>query len=154
MQLADFIDFDAVKTALPAHTKRSLLQQLAALSAKALDIDPSVVLAGLIEREQAGPTGFGQGVAIPHAKIEGLSRIYGLFVRLAEPVDFKAIDGKPVDIVFLLVSPPDAGADHLRALAAISRATRDLATLEKLRGARSKDALSAVLLGADERDPV
>ena len=71
-----------------------------------------------------GSTGFGQGVAIPHGKIEGLSRIYGLFVRLAEPVDYKAIDGRPVDIIFLLLSPPDAGAEHLKALAAISRVTR------------------------------
>ena len=104
------------------------------------------------EREQLGSTGFGQGVAIPHGKIDGLSRIYGLFARLGEPVDYKAIDGRPVDLVFLLLSPPDAGAEHLKALAAISRVTRNAATLEKMRGARSRDALAAVLIGADERD--
>ena len=113
---------------------------------------PAIVLAGLNEREQLGSTGFGQGVAIPHAKIEGLGRIYGLFARLGEPVDYKAIDGRPVDLVFLLLSPPDAGAEHLKALAAISRVTRDAATLERLRGARSRDALAALLMGADERD--
>jgi PTS system nitrogen regulatory IIA component len=91
-------------------------------------------------------------VAIPHAKIEGLGEVYGLFVRLGEPVDYKAIDGRPVDLVFLLLSPPNAGAEHLKALAAISRVTRDGATLERLRGARSRDALAAVLMGADERE--
>ena len=94
-------------------------------------LTPAAVLAGLNEREQLGSTGFGQGVAIPHAKIDGLTRIYGLFARLGEPVDYKAIDGRPVDLVFLLLSPPDAGAEHLKALAAISRVTRDVATLEK-----------------------
>jgi PTS system nitrogen regulatory IIA component len=110
------------------------------------------VLTALNEREQLGSTGFGHGVAIPHAKIEGLASIYGLFARLAEPVDYKAIDSRPVDLVFVLLSPPDAGAEHLKALAAISRVTRDAATLERLRGARSRDAVAAVLIGADERD--
>ena len=94
----------------------------------------------------------GIGVAIPHGKIDDLKRIYCLFARLAEPLDYKAIDDQPVDLVFLLLSPADAGADHLKALAAISRVTRSAATLEKMRGARSRDALAAVLLGADERD--
>jgi PTS system nitrogen regulatory IIA component len=129
-----------------------LLQQLANLAAQRLGTDSAPILASLTEREQLGSTGFGQGVAIPHGKVEGLSRIYCLFTRLAEPVDYKAIDGRPIDLVFLLLSPPDAGADHLKALAAISRVTRHVPTLEKMRGARSRDALTAVLLGADERD--
>ena len=152
MQLADFLDCDAIKTALPGGNKRSLFKQLADLAAQRLGIDVTVTLAGLTEREQLGSTGFGQGVAIPHAKIEGLPQIYSLFARLSEPVDYKAIDSRPVDLVFLLLSPPDAGAEHLKALAAISRVTRDGATLERLRGARSRDALAAVLMGADERD--
>ena len=135
MQLSDFLDFDAIKPALPAGNKRALLQQLAQIASQRL-----------------GSTGFGQGVAIPHGKIDGLSRIYGLFVRLSEPVDYKAIDGGEVDLVFLLLSPPDAGAEHLKALASISRVTRHAPTLEKMRGARSRDALAAVLMGADERD--
>ena len=117
-----------------------------------LDLDSAAILTSLSEREQLGSTGFGHGVAIPHGKVEGLKQIYCLFARLAEPLDYKAIDGKPVDLVFLLLSPPDAGADHLKALAAISRVTRHGATLEKMRGARSRDALAAVLMGADERD--
>jgi PTS system nitrogen regulatory IIA component len=152
MQLADFLDFDAIKTSLPGGSKKALLQQLANLAGQRLDLDSPAILASLSEREQLGSTGFGQGVAIPHGKIEGLKRIYCLFGRLSEPLDYKAIDGRPVDLVFLLLSPPDAGAEHLKALAAISRVTRHAATLEKMRGARSRDALAAVLIGADERD--
>ena len=152
MQLADFLDFDAIKTGFPSGNKRSLLQQLANLAAHRLNVDASQIHASITEREQLGSTGFGHGVAIPHGKIEGLKQIYGLFVGLAEPVDYKAIDSRPVDLVFLLLSPLDAGADHLKALAAISRVTRNAAVLEKMRGARSRDALVAVLIGADERD--
>jgi PTS system nitrogen regulatory IIA component len=152
MQLADFLDFDSIKTGFPGGNKRSLLQQLANLAGQRLKLDSAAILASLTEREQLGSTGFGQGVAIPHGKIEGLGQIYCLFVRLGEAVDYKAIDGRPVDLVFLLLSPPDAGAEHLKALAAISRVTRNSATLEKMRGARSRDALAAVLIGADERD--
>jgi PTS system nitrogen regulatory IIA component len=152
MHLTEFLDFEAIKTALPGGNKRSLLQQLANLAGHRLGLDPAAIASSLSEREQLGSTGFGQGVAIPHGKIEGLNRIYCLFARLGEAVDYKAIDGRPVDLVFLLLSPPDAGADHLKALAAISRVTRHVPTLEQMRGARSRDALEAVLLGADERD--
>lgn len=152
MHLSDFLDFDAIKTAFPGGSKKALLPQLANLAGQRLDLDSAAILTSLSEREQLGSTGFGHGVAIPHGKVEGLKQIYCLFARLAEPLDYKAIDGKPVDLVFLLLSPPDAGADHLKALAAISRVTRHGATLEKMRGARSRDALAAVLMGADERD--
>lgn len=152
MQLSDFLDFDTIKTSLPGGNKRSLLQQLANLAGQRLGADSGAILASVAEREQLGSTGFGHGVAIPHGKIEGLKQIYCLFTRLAEPLDYKAIDGRPVDLVFLLLSPLDAGAEHLKALAAISRVTRHPATLEKMRGARSRDALAAVLMGADERD--
>ena len=152
MQLSDFLDFDAINTRLPGGNKRSLLQQISNLAANRLGVTVAEIYASVSEREQLGSTGFGQGVAIPHGKIEALGRIYGLFSRLAEPLDYKAIDGRPVDLVFLLLSPADAGAEHLKALAAISRVTRNVPTLEKMRGARSRDALAAVLLGADERD--
>jgi PTS system nitrogen regulatory IIA component len=152
MQLSEFLDFDAIKHSLSAGNKRAVLQQLAQIAAARIDSDPAEILSSVSERERLGSTGFGQGVAIPHGKIEGLSRIYCLFVRLAEPVEYKSIDGKKVDLVFLLLSPPDAGAEHLKALAAVSRVTRHAPTLEKMRGARSRDALAAVLLGADERD--
>jgi PTS system nitrogen regulatory IIA component len=152
MQLSEFLDFEAIKTAFPSGNKRSLLQQLANLAGQRLGLDSAAIMASLAERERLGSTGFGQGVAIPHGKIDGLSQIYGLFVRLGDPVDYKALDRVPVDLVFLLLSPPEAGAEHLKALAAISRITRSAPTLEKMRGARSRDALAAVLMGADERD--
>ena len=152
MQLSEFLDFDAIKPSLPAGNKRALLQQLAQIAAARLDVDPGEILSSVTERERLGSTGFGHGVAIPHGKIEGLNRIYCLFARLAEPVDYKTIDRQRVDLVFLLLSPPDAGAEHLKALASVSRVTRHAPTLEKMRGARSRDALAAVLLGADERD--
>ena len=152
MHLSDFVDFDSIITRLSGGNKRSLLQQLAQIAAQRLGVDQAAILASLTEREQLGSTGLGQGVAIPHGKLDGLTGIYGLFARLAEPVDYKAIDGRPVDLVFLLLSPPDAGAEHLKALAAVSRVTRHGPTLDKMRGARSRDALAAVLMGADERD--
>jgi PTS system nitrogen regulatory IIA component len=152
MQLSEFLDFDAIKPSLSAGNKRVVLQQLAQIAAARLDVDPGEVMSSVSERERLGSTGFGHGVAIPHGKIEGLNRIYCLFARLSEPVDYKSIDGQRVDLVFLLLSPPDAGAEHLKALAAVSRVTRHAPTLEKMRGARSRDALAAVLLGADERD--
>ena len=152
MHLSEFLDFDAISTRLSGGNKRSLLQQLAHMAAQRLGVDQATILASVTEREQLGSTGLGQGVAIPHGKLEGLTRIYGLFARLSEPLDYKAIDGKPVDLVFLLLSPPDAGAEHLKALAAVSRITRHGPTLDKMRGARSRDALAAVLMGADERD--
>jgi nitrogen PTS system EIIA component len=152
MQLSEFLDFDAIKPSLSGGNKRALLQQLAQVAAGRLDADASEILSSVSERERLGSTGFGQGVAIPHGKIEGLSRIYCLFVRLSDAIDYKSIDGQKVDLVFLLLSPPDAGAEHLKALAAISRVTRHAPTLEKMRGARSRDALAAVLMGADERD--
>ena len=152
MNLSDFLDFDAIKTGLPGGSKRALLQQLANLAGQRLGLDSAAILASVSEREQLGSTGFGHGVAIPHGKIDGLKQIYCLFARLSEPLDYKAIDGDSVDLVFLLLSPPDAGAEHLKALASISRVTRHAATLEKMRGARSRDALAAVLIAADERD--
>ena len=152
MQISDFLDFESIKRALPGGNKRALLQQLSQLAGQRLGLEPSAILSSLAERERLGSTGFGQGVAIPHGKVDGLTGIYGLFVRLAEPIDFKAIDGERVDLVFLLLSPPDAGAEHLKALAAISRVIRHAPTLEKMRGARTRDALIAVLMGADERD--
>ena len=152
MQLSEFLDFDAIKPGLPAGNKRALLQQLAQIASARLDVDAGEILSSVSERERLGSTGFGHGVAIPHGKIDGLGRIYCLFVRLSEAVDYKSIDGQRVDLAFLLLSPPDAGAEHLKALAAVSRVTRHAPTLEKMRGARSRDALVAVLMGADERD--
>jgi PTS system nitrogen regulatory IIA component len=145
-----FLDFDANRPSLAAANKRALFQSLGQIAGPRLQIDQSELVSALVERERLGSTGFGNGVAIPHGKVAGLRRIYGLVAHLAEPIDYKAIDGAPVDLVFLLLSPPDSGADHLKALAAVSRVIRHAPTVEKLRGARSKDALTAVLMGVDE----
>lgn len=152
MRLTELLDFDSIRVGLGVGNKRQLLQQLGQTAGARLGLDPAAIVDSIVERERLGSTGFGNGVAIPHGKVDGLTSIYAMLVRLAEPVDYKAIDGLPVDIVFLLLSPPDAGAAHLKALAAVSRTVRNGGTLEKMRGARSRDALAAVLMSADERD--
>jgi len=152
MMLSQFLDFDAIRLDLAVGNKRHLLSQLAQLAGARLSIDPAIIGDAIAERERLGSTGFGGGVAIPHGKLATLDRVYALVARLAAPVDYKAVDGAKVDLIFLLLSPPDAGAEHLKALAAVSRLVRHAATVEKLRGARTRDALAAVLIGADERD--
>lgn len=150
MQLADFLDMESIKPSLSVSNKRGLFQMLAQSAAHRLGLDAAQIVAAVSEREKLGSTGFGNGVAIPHGKVEGLARIYCAMARLAEPIDYKAIDGASVDLVFFMLSPPDAGAEHLKALAALSRVVRHGGTLDKLRGARSRDALAAVLMGIDE----
>nr|WP_314441549.1 PTS sugar transporter subunit IIA [uncultured Sphingomonas sp.] len=150
MQLSTFLDFDANRPSLVAANKRALFHALGQIAGQRLQLDVGEIVSALVERERLGSTGFGNGVAIPHGKVAELRRIYGLVAQLPEPIDYKAIDGAPVDLVFLLLSPPDAGADHLKALAAISRVVRHAPTLEKLRGAHTRDALTAVLMGVDE----
>jgi PTS system nitrogen regulatory IIA component len=151
MQLASFLDFEANRPSLAAANKRALFHALCQIAGQRLQLDLAELVSAVVERERLGSTGFGNGVAIPHGKVTGLRRIYGLVAHLPEPIEYKAIDGVPVDLVFLLLSPPDAGADHLKALAAISRVVRHAPTLEKLRGAHSGDALTAVLMGVDEQ---
>ena len=152
MNVSQFLDFEAVRSDIVVNNKRQLLNQLAQTAGARLGLDPALIVDSIGERERLGSTGFGGGVAIPHGKLFGLDRVYALVARLATPIDYKAIDGAKVDLVFLLLSPPDAGAEHLKALAAVSRLVRHAPTVEKLRGARSRDALAAVLLGDDERD--
>ncbi|HYN45963.1 MAG TPA: PTS sugar transporter subunit IIA [Allosphingosinicella sp.] len=150
--LSDILSDKAVDAALVAANKKALFQQLASAASKLSGIPAKAIAQSLLAREKIGSTGFGGGAAIPHGRIEGLDRVFGYFARLATSVDFQSIDAMPVDLVFLLLSPPDAGADHLKALARVSRLFRDPQTLAKLRGARSKDALFALLAGADARD--
>ena len=152
MILSHFLDFEAIRIDLVVNNKRQLLGQLAQVAGQRLAVEPGLIADSIAERERLGSTGFGGGVAIPHGKLSGLERVYALAARLSTPIDYKAIDGGKVDLVFLLLSPPDAGAEHLKALAAVSRLVRHAATVEKLRGARSRDAFAAVLLGAEERD--
>ncbi|HMG46982.1 MAG TPA: PTS sugar transporter subunit IIA [Allosphingosinicella sp.] len=150
--LSDILSIQAIDADLAAANKKALIQQLAAAAGRLCGLPAKQIVASLNAREKIGSTGFGAGTAIPHAKLEGLTQVFGYFARLTQPVDFQAIDGMPVDLVFLLLSPPDAGADHLKALATVSRVFRDRQILAKLRGARSKDALFALLAGVDARD--
>jgi PTS system nitrogen regulatory IIA component len=145
MHLADLISPEAVIPSLRAKTKKQLLQELAARAARVTGLQERYVFDTLLQRERLGSTGLGEGIAIPHGKFAGLKRIVGIFARLAEPVDFEAIDGEPVDIVFLLLAPEGAGADHLKALARISRLLREGHAVDKLRASKDASALYAVL---------
>ena len=151
-ELSDILSSDAVQAALSVPNKKVLFQQLAATAGKMVGIAPKVIVERLVERERLGSTGFGGGVAIPHGKIEGLNRVVGVFARLAQPIDFNAIDDMPVDLVFLLLSPPDAGVEHLKALARVSRKLRERSFVAKLRGAGSEDALYALFATGETRD--
>lgn len=151
-ELNDMLRPGAVKANVVAPNKKALFQQLAGLAARAYGIDEAAVQERLTDRERLGSTGFGGGVAIPHGKIDGLPAVIGVFARLAQPVDFAAIDDMPVDLVFMLLSPSDAGADHLKALALVSRALRDRGFVAKLRGASSDDALLAIFEAPEKRD--
>lgn len=147
--LSNILPDNAVDAAMNAANKKALLHQLSTAAARLTGIEARRILTAVSDRERIGSTGFGGGVAIPHGKIEGLGHVTGFFARLPTPIDFQAVDGVPVDLVFLLLSPPDSGADHLKALASVSRTLRDRQTLAKLRGARSKDAIFALLAGVE-----
>lgn len=150
--LSDIVGPDAVDDSLNVSSKKALFQQLATAASRRTGIDQKTIATALNDRERTGSTGFGGGTAIPHGRISGLDRIVGLFARLATPLQYQSVDHLPVDLVFMLLSPPDAGADHLKVLARVSRAMRDQQILAKLRGARSRDAIYAVLAGAEDRD--
>ena len=145
MHLGDFISPDSVVPSLKARTKKQLLQELASRAGRLTGLPERGIFDVLLQRERLGSTGLGQGIAIPHGKIAGLKGIVGIFARLAEPIDFDAVDGEPVDIVFLLLAPEGAGADHLKALARISRLLRAGSAVEKLRVSKDAAALYAVL---------
>ena len=145
MNIADIISKNAVLDNVQAANKRELVQSLAEHIAGIAGLDERAVFDAVWERENLGSTGYGDGVAFPHARIEGLNKVCGMFVRLEEPVDFDALDGKPVDLVFMLISPENSGADHLTALAALSRILKTEGSCEKLRKARSVEEIYSVL---------
>ena len=151
IDLSDLVRPEAVAEGTAVASKKALFQQLAALAA-AYGIDAKAAADALGAREKLGSTGFGGGIAIPHARVEGIDAIHGVFIRLAKPIDFDAVDDDPVDLVFALFSPTDAGATHLKALARVSRLLRDAAFVAKLRGAGSKDALYFLLTQDETRD--
>jgi len=150
MELTDLLDGECVVANLRATSKKQVLQELARRAADITNIDERKIFAVLMDRERLGTTGVGSGIAIPHGKLPELDRLYGIFARLEKPVDFQSIDERPVDLIFVLLAPEEAGADHLKALARVSRLLRDQNTCEKLRGTGEVDALSAILTESRE----
>ena len=145
MDLGDLIKPDAVVANLRSRNNKALLSELASHAAECLKLNPTVIYEALWQREMLSSTGVGRGIAIPHARVPQLTQMFGLFGKLEQPIDFGAIDDKPVDLVFLLLAPEHAGADHLRALARVSRLMRDPVTVDRLRGSKSRSAIYAVL---------
>ena len=145
MDLGDLITPASVIPALKAANKKQALQLLAAKAAEITKLDQRQILETLLQREHLGSTGVGRGIAIPHGRMAGLERIVSVFAKLETPIAFDAIDSEPVDLVFLLLAPEHAGAEHLKALARISRLLRDALALEKLRASHDREALYAVL---------
>jgi PTS system nitrogen regulatory IIA component len=145
MEIWDLITPERVMAKLRVANKRQVLQELARRAASLLSEDEHKIFETLLEREQLGTTGIGGGTAVPHGRLPNLTQSFGLFARLEKPVDFEAIDSQPVYLVFLLLTPADAGANHLKALARISRLMRDRAMCAKLRGTESADAIYALL---------
>jgi PTS system nitrogen regulatory IIA component len=145
MPLTDLVAPNAVIPALKVTSKKQVIQELAAKAAKLSGQSERVIFETLLQREKLGSTGVGNGIAIPHGKLPKLERLFGLFARLDRPVDFEALDGQPVDLIFLLLAPEAAGADHLKALARVARLLRDQDIARKLRESRDAEALFAVL---------
>jgi PTS system nitrogen regulatory IIA component len=145
MPLSDLVAPNAIIPALKVNGKKQALQEIAAKAADLSGQNERIIFEILMQREKLGSTGVGNGIAIPHGKLAKLNTLFGLFARLERPIDFEALDGQPVDLVFLLLAPEGAGADHLRALARVARLLRDAEVARKLRDSRDAAALYAVL---------
>ncbi|MEO0386156.1 MAG: PTS sugar transporter subunit IIA [Pseudomonadota bacterium] len=149
MDLTDILDQDAVVASLKVQSKKRLFQEIAATAHSRLKLEEAMVHSALLERETLGPTGVGYGVAIPHARIDGLDRVRGLFFHLETAIEFESVDRRPVDLAFVLLAPLDAGADHLKALARVSRVLRSEPVCNKLRSTGDVSALYAILTDTD-----
>ncbi|CAO3416568.1 PTS IIA-like nitrogen regulatory protein PtsN [Azospirillum endophyticum] len=143
--MLDLISPHAILPNLKAGNKKQALQEMSRKASELTGQHERAIFDVLLERERLGTTGVGHGIAIPHGKLSSLDRVHGVFARLERPIDFDAIDEQPVDLIFLLLAPEQAGADHLKALARVSRLLRDQSMCEKLRGAESGDAMYALL---------
>lgn len=150
MEINELISAESVIPNLRASSKKQALQDLARRAGDITGLHERAIFDVLMERERLGTTGVGNGIAIPHGKMANLDRLYGLFARLERSVDFQSIDEQPVDLIFLLLAPESAGADHLKALARVSRLLRDGSVCEKLRGTNDAEALFALLTGSME----
>ncbi len=148
MDLSTLLVPASIRVLTQLTSKKRLFQELGEMAAQAYHMNAGVAVDGLQERESLGPTGVGHGIALPHARLEDLSRIVGLFVRLEKPLDYDSVDRQPVDLIFALFAPKDSGVDHLKALALVSRTMRDPATLAKLRANTDPAKLHAILTEA------
>jgi PTS system nitrogen regulatory IIA component len=148
MDVSDLISPEAIIPSLKANSKKQAIQAIAEKAAALTGIEERDILDTLLQREKLGSTGVGGGIAIPHGKLANLDRIFGLFARLAKPIDFEALDEHPVDLIFLLLAPEVAGADHLKALARVARLFREPGIAAKLRASSDALALYAVLTEA------
>ena len=147
MELTDLITPDQVIARMRATSKKQALQELARKSAEVSGLEQREIFDILLERERLGTTGIGRGIAIPHGKHDRLNGLVGVFARIDKAIDFDAVDGEPVDLLFLLLAPPSAGADHLKALAKVSRTLRDQTICTQLRGCEDADGIYALLAG-------
>lgn len=145
MALAGLLQQNAIIPALKVNTKKQLLQELAVKASKITGLPEREIFDVILQRERLGSTGVGNGIAIPHGKLDDLAAIVGIFARLETPVDFEALDDQPVDLVFLLLAPEGAGADHLKALSRIARVLRDQDVVARLRTTDSASALYTFL---------
>jgi PTS system nitrogen regulatory IIA component len=145
MQIADLLSPEGVLPSIKPKDKKHLLQQLAEKASLFSGVPERRVFETLLERERLGTTGVGQGIAIPHGRLSDIKKIMGVFARLETPIEYDAVDSQPVDLVFMLLAPEGAGADHLKALARVSRLLRNQAACEKLRKAATSEALYAIL---------
>jgi len=145
MDLSDLIEVQAIMPALKANSKKQLLQLLAEKAAAVTGLPEREIFDTILQRERLGSTGVGNGIAIPHGKLGGVDRIRGVFARLENPVDFESLDDQPVDLVFLLLAPEGAGADHLKALSRIARVLRDGEAVSKIRGTSDAAAIHSFL---------
>ncbi|MDR3493313.1 MAG: PTS IIA-like nitrogen regulatory protein PtsN [Ancalomicrobiaceae bacterium] len=145
MDLANLLCLEGILPALKVNSKKQAIQELAARAATVTGLSEREIFDTLLQRERLGSTGVGHGIAIPHGKMPNIHRMYGIFARLDRPLDFEAIDDQPVDLIFMLLAPEGAGADHLKALARVARLLRDPAVAANLRACRDASALFAVL---------
>lgn len=145
MQLSDIISPDAIRVITTETSKKRLLQDIGEAAAEIYGVPVRAATEALMERETLGPTGVGKGIALPHARLPGLHKVVGVFFRLEKPLDFDAVDRKPVDLVFALFAPAESGVDHLKALARVSRTLRDPGTCAKLRSNHEAATLHTVL---------
>lgn len=147
MDIGELLDRGSIAVRVSASSKRQALATAAEIAGRRLKLKPQAILDALSEREAQGSTGVGQGVAVPHARLENLDRMRAVFLRLEQPIAFDAVDDRPVDLICVLLTPKNAGVDHLRALARVSRVLRQGEMREQLRQARSPDAVYALLAG-------